>query len=64
MVNIVRNDDGTVEFPAELMELVEHISTLVLQDPKFREFALANAGERNHYGWATLTMGLVISQCS
>lgn len=62
--NIVRNEDGTVTFPSELMELVEHVSTLIAGDPKIRAFTEANAGKRDHYGWVTLIMGLAISQCS
>lgn len=62
--NIVRNEDGTVTFPAELMELVEHVSHLIAGDEKIREFTEANASERDHYGWVTLIMGLSIAQCS
>lgn len=62
--NIVRNEDGTVTFPADLMELVEHMSYLVMNDPKFRSFVEENAGERDQFAWTTLILGCVITQCS
>lgn len=64
VTNIVRNQDGTVTFPSELMELVEHVSHLIAADPKIVEFADANAGERDLYGWTVLIMGLSMAQMS
>lgn len=64
VTNIIRNEDGTVTFPAELMELVERIPEILMADPDIHAFILDNTGERDAFGWLVLMMGLSVSQCS
>lgn len=64
-LDISREPDGTVVFPKDLMEVVEHVSTLVAGDPVVQAFINEHqTEERDAFSWMTMILGLAIAQLS
>jgi hypothetical protein len=62
---IIRNEDGTVLFPADLMEVVEHVSSLVSTDPVVQQFIdQQDPDTRDAFAWRAMILALATAQLS